>query len=263
MVHYQTIGTPGARPTLVFVNSLGSDFRIWRDVVVRLAGEFPMLNYDMRGHGLTDVGATPYTIGTLGADLAALMDHAGIRSAVVCGVSLGGLVAQQLHASRPDLVDSLILCDTAARIGDAPFWRARIAAIEVGGIDAVADGILERWFTPAFRSARKVEYTGYRNMLVRQPTDGYLAACAALASADLVPHAGEIDVPTTCVVGDGDKSTPPDVVAGLARSIPGARYQVIPDCGHLPSIEQPDALAAILRAHVAMSGAETTSHVSH
>jgi 3-oxoadipate enol-lactonase len=263
MVYHQTIGLSGARPVVVFVNSLGTDFRIWRDVVVRLAGECAMLNYDMRGHGLTDAGTAPAALETLGADLAALMEHAGIRSATICGVSLGGLVAQQLHRARPDLVDSLILSDTAARIGDAAFWRARSAAIEAGGIEAIADGILERWFTPSFRSARKEEYAGYRNMLTRQPVDGYLSACEALAAADLTGHAGRIDVPTTCVVGDGDKSTPPDVVANLARSIPGARYRVIPGCGHLPSIEQPEAFVEILRAHIAMSAAETVSHVSH
>jgi 3-oxoadipate enol-lactonase len=262
-VHYQTIGTPGARPALVFANSLGSDFRIWRDVVVRLAGDYVILNYDMRGHGLTDTGAAPCTIEMLGSDLAALMDHVGIRSATVCGVSLGGLVAQQLYASRPDLVDSLILSDTAAKIGDAGSWRARIAAIEAGGMEAIAEGVLARWFSGEFRSARKTEYAGYRNMLIRQPVDGYIAACEALARADLTAAAAAIEVPTICVVGEQDTSTPPDIVAALARSIPGARYQTIADCGHLPSIEQPEVFVAILRAHLAMSSAETVSHVSH
>jgi 3-oxoadipate enol-lactonase len=262
-VHYQTVGAPGGRRALVFANSLGTDFRIWRDVVVRLAGDHVILNYDMRGHGLTDAGTEPCTIELLGRDLAALMDHVGIRSAAVCGVSLGGLVAQQLCAARPDLVDSLILCDTAAKIGDAGSWRARIAAIEGGGMAAIADGVLARWFTGAFRSVRKTEYAGYRNMLIRQPADGYIAACEALARADLTATTARIQVPTTCVVGEEDASTPPEVVAALAQSIPDARYQTIANCGHLPSIEQPEVLVAILRAHLAMSSVETVSHVSH
>jgi 3-oxoadipate enol-lactonase len=247
----------------VFINSLGSDFRIWRDVVVALAGEFAILNYDMRGHGLTETGATPYALSQLGQDIAALMDHVGIRSATVCGVSLGGLVAQQLHALRPDLVRSLVLCDTAAKIGDAAFWYARIASIEAGGIAAVAEGILDRWFTPDFRKVRAEEYAGYRAMLVRQPVDGYIAACAALATADLTAHAPHIDVPVTCVVGDGDRSTPPDQVAALSRTIPGAQFKIVDGCGHLPSIDQPATLVEILRQHLAMEATGKVPHVRH
>jgi 3-oxoadipate enol-lactonase len=182
---------------------------------------------------------------------------------MICGVSIGGLIAQQLHARRPGLVHSLVLCDTAARIGDAAFWDSRIAAIEAAGIDAVADAILARWFSPAFRSAEAMAYAAYRNMLVRQPVGGYLAACAALRAADLTAHAARIDVPAVCVVGDEDGSTPPALVADLAGLIPGARFEVIRACGHLPSIEQPAALAEIIRSFWALNAMETVAHVSH
>ena len=262
-MHYQLIGPPKGKPMLVFVNSLGTDFRIWRDVVVRTVGEAAILTYDMRGHGLSEVGRTPYSMELLADDLAALLDHLGIRGAIVCGVSVGGVIAQQLYAMRPDLVASLVLCDTLGKIGDDAFWDARIAAIEANGLDAVADKILERWFTPAFRHKGNADYLGYRTMFVRQPADGYLATCVALRNADLRESAARIAVPTICVVGDQDGSTPPAAVADFARSIPHARFELIKSCGHLPSIEQPDRLTAILRAFMSLVTTETVSHVSH
>jgi 3-oxoadipate enol-lactonase len=261
--HYQLIGSPKGRPTLVFVNSLGTDFRIWRDVVVRMVGEAAILTYDMRGHGLSEVGQTPYSMELLADDLAALLDHLGVRDATICGVSVGGVIAQQLYALRPELVGSLILCDTLGKIGDEAFWDARIAAIEANGLDAVADKILERWFTPAFRRPDNPDYLGYRTMFVRQPVDGYLATCLALRNADLRDLASRIAVPTICVVGDQDGSTPPAAVADFARSIRRARFELIKACGHLPSIEQPDRLTAILRAFISLVTTETVSHVSH
>ena len=97
-LHHQVISAAAGKPKLVFVNSLGTDFRIWRDVVVRLAGDFAILTYDARGHGLSEIGDTPYSIETLGADLAALIDATGFGPAIVCGVSVGGLTAQALYA---------------------------------------------------------------------------------------------------------------------------------------------------------------------
>ncbi|MGN6100211.1 MAG: 3-oxoadipate enol-lactonase [Devosia sp.] len=262
-MHYQLIGSPASRPLMVFVNSLGTDFRIWRDLVVRLAGEYAILLYDKRGHGLSEVGRTPYSMVLLADDLAALLELVGARQAIVCGVSVGGLVAQQLYARRPELVQALILCDTLARIGDDAFWNARIARIEQGGIGAIADVILERWFTPAFRAADTPDYVGYRTMLERQPVEGYLATCIALRECDLSNGATRITVPTIAIVGDQDGSTPPRAVADFAKTIPGARFELIENCGHLPSIEQPAVLAEIMRAFLSLLATEPVSHVSH
>jgi 3-oxoadipate enol-lactonase len=261
--HYQLIGSNKGRRPIVFVNSLGTDFRIWRDVVIRLAGERPVLLYDKRGHGLSDLGPTPYTMEVLASDLAALLDHVGIERAVICGVSVGGVIAQQLYAVRPDLVEALVLCDTMAKIGDDAFWNTRIEAISLEGIAAVADPILGRWFTPGFRDTSNPDFDGYRVMLERQPSDGYVATCIALRDADLRPLATRIAVPTICVVGDQDGSTPPKAVADFARTIPNARFEIIKACGHLPSIEQPEALTAIIRAFLSLAGTETLAHVTH
>lgn len=250
-LHYQLIGGPAAKPAIVFVNSLGTDFRIWRDVIVRLAGDFPIVTYDKRGHGLSDVGAAPYAMEDHVGDLEALLDHLNVKSAIICGLSVGGLIAQGLYARRPDLMRALILCDTAHKIGTAEMWNARIATIEAQGIEPLADPVLERWFTADFRSNRKVELAGYRNMLVRQPAAGYAGTCAALRDADYTEAAKSISVPTLCVVGDQDGSTPPDLVRSTADLIAGSRFEIIADAGHIPCVEQPEVLTGLIRNFIA------------
>lgn len=249
-LHYQLISGPADKPVIVFANSLGTDFRIWRDVIIRLAGDFPIVTYDMRGHGLSDTGRTPYSINDHVSDLAALLDVLKVQNAIICGLSVGGLVAQGLNALRPDLVYAMVLCDTAHKIGSPDTWKARIEALENGGIESIADAVLERWFTPAFRSEDNPNFTGYRNMLIRQPLAGYIGTCAALRDADFTREAVKTTVPTICIVGDQDGSTPPDVVLSLARLIPGSRYEIIKDAGHIPCVEQPEMLVSIILAFI-------------
>ncbi len=246
-LHHQLIGGPANKPVFVFVNSLGTDFRIWRDVIVRLAGDFPIVTYDKRGHGLSDVGTAPYQMADHIGDLEGLLDHLNVKDAIICGLSVGGMIAQGLYARRPDLVSALILCDTANKIGTAELWNARIAAVEKDGIAAITDTILERWFTPEFHAQRKADLTGYRNMLERQPLAGYAGTCAALRDADYTEAAKAIAVPTLCVVGDQDGSTPPAVVRALADLIPGSRFKIIDGAGHIPCVEKPEELTALIK----------------
>ncbi|MEJ6849057.1 3-oxoadipate enol-lactonase [Sinorhizobium fredii] len=245
-IHYRLIGAVAEKPVLVFINSLGTDFRIWGDVADRLSDQFAVVLYDKRGHGLSDIGQVPYSIEDHATDLAGLLDRLAVKRATICGLSVGGLIAQSLYQRRPDLVRALVLADTAHKIGTAEMWGARIAAIEAHGIEAVADGVLERWFTPAFRRPENVAFACYRNMLIRQPVPGYVGTCAAIRDADYTEAARRIAVPVLCVVGDQDGSTPPDLVRSTADLIPGARFEVIPDAGHIPCVEQPEALTKTL-----------------
>ncbi len=245
VLHLQDLG-PADKPALVFANSLGTDFRIWNEVVARLGERFRVVLYDKRGHGLSELGESPYRIADHVADLAALLDELAVEQAVVCGLSVGGLIAQGLYASRPDLVSGLILCDTAHRIGTAEMWSQRMAAIEKGGIAAISEAILERWFTRALLEERPVELAGWRTMLTRTPEAGYLGTCAAIRDADFTEQARKITVPTLCVVGEEDGATPPELMRRTADLIPGAGYVVIENAGHLPCIEQPEVLAGLI-----------------
>lgn len=247
VLHYQLIGAPAGKPVMVFVNSLGTDFRIWRDVIVRLAGDFAIVVYDKRGHGLSGLGSAPDAIETHAADLAGLLDHLNVRGAIVCGLSIGGLITLALWRDRPELVRAMVLCDTGHRIGTADMWNARIEAARRDGFASFADTVMERWFTPAFHANRPQDLAGYRTMLVRQPVDGYVAACAAIRDADLTATAANAKLPAICIVGDQDGSTPPDLVKSLADLIPGASFKVIEGAGHIPCVEQPEALTSLIR----------------
>ena len=105
-------------------------------------------------------------------DLAALLDSAGVGRATIVGLSIGGLIAQEFYRQRPERVAALVLCDTAAKIGTDESWDQRIAEVERGGIEAIADSVLERWFTAEFRAKRSAELAGMRAMLTRTPIAG-------------------------------------------------------------------------------------------
>jgi 3-oxoadipate enol-lactonase len=241
-LHYRLIGDPAVQPVMVFSNSLGTDFRIWEAVADSLAREFALLLYDNRGHGLSDLGSTPYRIEDFAADLAALLEHLSIGRATICGLSVGGLIAQGLYAAAPEKVRALILCDTAVRVGSDQMWNARIDAVHLSGLAPIADTILRLWFTDGYRTPENPDFAGYRNMLVGTPVAGYVATCEALREADFTVIAAGITVPTLCVVGEFDGATPPALVAATAKLIPGAEFTQIPGAGHLPCIEQPALL---------------------
>lgn len=250
-LHHRHIEATSTSHPIIFINSLGTDFRIWDEVVARLTGEMPMLVYDKRGHGLSDIGDGVRSIDDHVDDLSALIDHFGFDKVVLYGLSVGGMVAQGLYARRPGLVEALILGDTAHKIGTSESWNTRIATVARDGIGAIADGIMKVWFTPKFHAARAADLAGCRNMLTRQALRGYIGTCMAVRDADFSESARHIAVPTLCVVGDQDGSTPPDLVRSLAELIPGARFEVIRDAAHIPCIEQPGALTALIRDFVA------------
>jgi 3-oxoadipate enol-lactonase len=206
-----------------------------------------MIAYDKRGHGLSSVGRSPYSMDDHVEDLEALLDHLNVKGAVICGVSVGGMIAQGLYAKRPDLVSMLVLCDTAHKIGTPEIWNERIAEVEENGFQDLAEIIMERWFTPDFHEKHPAALQGYFNMLTRQTVEGYAGTCAAIRDADYTQEAGEIKVPTLCVVGDQDGSTPPDLVEEFAGLVSGAKFEIIPGAGHLPSIEQPELLCRIMK----------------
>ena len=233
----------GAR-AIVFANSLGTDLRIWDGVIQRLPPDAPILTYDKSGHGLSEGGAT--TMQDFAEDLAALMDTLDLREALICGVSVGGMIAQALAAARPDLAAGLVLCNTGHRIGTRESWTDRIAALDDSGLDAMADGVLERWFAPAFRHAHPDLVAGCRMMLTRTPDAGYRAVCAAIRDADLTETTSRIACPTLCIAGSHDQATPPAVVRAMADLIERGGYRRFDGVGHLPCIEAPNLLAACL-----------------
>ncbi len=255
VIHYRdTVGFE--RPALVFANSLGTDMRVWSSVVDHFAGEHRIVQYDKRGHGLSTGPVTDLTIADLASDLAFLLDHLEITNAVILGLSVGGMIAQELASTRPDLVRGLVLSNTGHKIGTPDMWQTRIDAIEAGGIEPMADAVMERWFSEEFRSTRTAELNGWRAMLTRTPAAGYAAVCGAIAKADLTSMTADLTVPTLCIAGGSDGATPPALVRELAGLIAESRYREIPGAGHLPCVEDPTAVIAAITEFFKEAGLE-------
>jgi 3-oxoadipate enol-lactonase len=240
VLHYRASELVPARKTLVFINSLGSDFRIWDDVVAGLGQRYNIVLHDKAGHGLSSQRAGASTIVAFAEDLEALLEHLNLTQVYVCGISVGGLIAQSLYQKRPDLVRGLILSNTGLKIG------TRIAAIEAGGIASISEAILERWFAPKFRNDRPQELVLYKNMLERIPQAGYVACCEAIRDADFTAQAEAIKVPVFCIAGEHDGSTPPALIENMAAHIPKARYELISGVAHLPCIECPEIYTTLV-----------------
>jgi 3-oxoadipate enol-lactonase len=242
-VHFADEGPRDGAPVL-FANSLGTDLRLWDRLLPLLPSGLRLIRYDKRGHGLTEAPPAPYAMGQLVTDAERLLDHLGVREAVVVGLSIGGLIAQGLAVKRLDLVRGLVLSNTAARIGTAEMWQARIASVREGGIDSLADGLMDRWFSKKFRATP--ELAMWRNMLVRQPLEGYAGCCAAIAGTDFYTTTAGLTLPTLAIAGSEDGATPPDLVRETAGLVRGSRFHLIRGAGHLPCVEAPQEYARVL-----------------
>ncbi|MEM7753141.1 MAG: 3-oxoadipate enol-lactonase [Pseudomonadota bacterium] len=238
------IDGPGDGAPVVFANSLGTDYRLWDQILPHLPQGLRLIRYDKRGHGLSDCPEPPYRMGALVTDLERLLDHLQIRNAVVVGCSIGGMIAQGLAVKRLDQVRAMVLSNTAAKIGTQAMWDERIAAVQSGGIEALADAVIQRWFSDRFCAAPDVK--AWRAMLARQPDDGYAGCSAAISGTDFYTTTASLTLPTLAIAGTEDGSTPPDLVREAAALIKGSRFELIRGAGHLPMVEEPERFAEIL-----------------
>ncbi len=243
-LHYRVDGDPNGAP-IVFANSLGTDLRLWDAMLPHLPAGLRIIRYDKRGHGLSSQPPAPYSMGALVRDAEALLDHLNVRDCVFVGLSIGGLIAQGLAVKRMDQVRALVLSNTAAKIGIPSIWQDRMDAVRQGGIEALADATMERWFSKKFRASP--DHLLWRNMMVRQPVDGYLGCCAAISGTDFYTPTSGLRLPTLGIAGSEDGSTPPDLVRETIDLIPGSKFELMRRAGHLPCVEQPAEYAALLR----------------
>jgi len=245
LIHYEVKSGSTGKTPVVFLNSLGTDLRIWQEVADAVEATTCLL-IDKRGHGLSDCGAT--SIALLADDVSGLLDHLGWQWSIICGVSVGGMIAQSLAHRRPDLVAGLVLCNTGSKIGNAQAWNQRIDMVSDTGIEAIADTVIERWFSNNFRTKMPITVAGYRNMLSRTPAQGYAATCAAIRDTDLTDTTKHIRVPAICIGGTDDLSTPPACIHALSALIEQSQCHVLPGVGHLPCIEAPEFVASQIRS---------------
>lgn len=236
-IHWREDGDPDGLP-LLFANSLGTDLRLWDDVVDRLPSGLRIIRFDKRGHGLSSCPPPPYSIEDLVSDTEDLLAYLKVERCVVVGLSIGGLIGQMLAHRQPDLVQGLVLACTGSKMGETSMWQERIAMIREGGIEVLADAIMERWFSPDFRKSDAC--IAWRNLLTRTPVDGYVGCCQAIAQADLTQSTATLDVPALGIGGSEDLASPPELVRNTTGLIKGSRYVEIDGVGHLPCVEAPD-----------------------
>jgi 3-oxoadipate enol-lactonase len=244
-LNYELAGRDGA-PAIAFTGSLGTDLTMWRTQADRLGRRFHTLRYDIRGHGRSEVPPAPYSIADLGTDLIALLDRLGIERASLCGLSIGGMISMWVAAHHPERVERLVLCCTSAQLGPPENWHARVAAVKAGGIESIAEAVLERWFTPAFASKHPNVIAQMRAQLIATPPEGYIGCCEAIAAMDLTGDLPSILAPTLVIAAEQDLATPPDHGRRIAELIPGARFETVSPGAHIATVERPDLTTAMI-----------------
>jgi 3-oxoadipate enol-lactonase len=241
---------PEETPVLVAANSLGTTLRVWDDQAPALLESFRLLRYDHRGHGDSPVPPGPYAIDDLGRDVLALLDRLEVERFSFLGLSIGGMVGMWLASEAPERVERLVLCCTAARFAPPEQWAERAKTVRADGVGAIADAVLERWFTPAFRENRPDVVEWAESMLRGTPAEGYAGCCEAIRDADLRSRLGAIRAPTLVVAGADDPAAPPEQVELSRDSIPDARLVVVEQAAHLANVEQPEAVTRAMLEHL-------------
>lgn len=253
-VHHVLTG-PADAPVVVLSNSLGSTYEMWEPQADALAERFRVVRYDTRGHGRSPVPPGPYTIDDLVDDVVALLDRLEVRRAHVVGLSLGGMTALRLAAREPDRVDRLAVLCTGAMLGPASGWTDRAATVRTHGTAAVAEAVVQRWFTPDHLAAHPDVRARHEAMVAGTPAEGYAGCCEVIAAMDLRPDLPSISAPTLAVAGADDPATPPAHLEEIATSVQHGRLLVVPDAAHLANVQQPGTVTPAIVSHLTQENA--------
>jgi 3-oxoadipate enol-lactonase len=227
--------------TVVLSGSLGATGEMWDAQAEALRG-FDVVRVEHPGHG----GAPMEDVRDVRALARRVLDLVQVERFLFVGLSLGGAVAMHVAFEAPERVERLVLAATSPRFGTAETWDERIALVRSGGMEAVADAVLPRWFTPAFRDVQR-----FRAMLVATPPDVYVRYCEILREYDVRGRLDEITVPTLAIAGAEDPTSPPEHLEAIAAGIADAHVVVIPNGAHLLNVERANEFNDALLAHLA------------
>lgn len=205
-INYQTFGDT-ANPALIFSNSLGTNFKMWQAQIDFFQQDFFVICYDTRGHGASSAPQGPYSIDQLGQDVVNLLDHLNLEKATFCGISMGGLTGQWLAIHRPERFNQVVVCNTAAKIGQEQAWNDRAALVREQGLQPIASTAASRWFTEPFIQSNATVVNNLQNDLAAGSAEGYASCCEALAKADVREQLKDISVPVLVVAGQQDPIT--------------------------------------------------------
>jgi 3-oxoadipate enol-lactonase len=239
---YFDLAGPLEAPTICFTHSLAADGGMWAEQLVPLLGAgYRVLRLDMRGHGGSAPVEGDYTMDALAADVNGALDVRGIDKVHYIGLSIGGMIGQGFALAYPGRLASFMLCDTHPSAPADPdrLWDQRKAAVAKGGVSALADGNMDRWFTSTFKGVQPARWKEIHGTICGTSNAGFLGCASAIQSFDYLDRLSTIDIPTLVVCGDDDQATPPDRNKLIASKIPGGRYEEIADARHLPNVERP------------------------
>jgi len=234
-------------PVVMLCNSLSSNLAMWNAQVPALVDAgYRVLRYDTRGHGASSIANSPTSIAALAGDALGLLDHLGVDRVHFCGLSLGGMTGQWLGTHHAARLQSLALCATAAYLGPPEMWNQRIEAVAKGGMAAIAEATIDRWFTQASQQRLGAEIARIRDGILNTPVAGYRACCGAIRDMDQRDSIAAISLPTLVMVGAEDPSTPVAASELIHQRIAGSKLVVIPDSQHLFNVEEPAQFNAAL-----------------
>lgn len=244
------IDGPVNAPLLMLSNSLMSNHRMWDPQIDALLASYRVLHYDTRGHGASETTPGPYCIELLADDAAALIDHCAVGPVHFVGLSMGGMIGQQLAVRHPAKVISLSLCDTASEMPPRSLWEERIAAARASGTAGLVDGTIKRWFVASFTAREPQVIAGVREMILSTGADGYIACASAVRDMSQTHLLAHIKALTQVIVGRDDPDCALASSEGLQRGIAGATLRVIDDAAHLANIEKPAEFTALLPSFI-------------
>lgn len=248
-INYQTFGD-ASKPALVFSNSLGTKYSMWQPQIEHFQQDYYVICYDTRGHGGSEAPQGPYSLEQLGQDVVNLLDHLNIAKAAFCGISMGGLTGQWLAIHKPERFSQVIVCNTAAKIGQEQAWQDRAVLVREQGLAPIAATAASRWFTDPFIQSNPAVVAELSNDLGAGSPEGYANCCEALAKADVRDQLNSITVPVLIVAGQQDPVTTIADGQFMQQRIANSQLFEI-NASHISNIEQPEAFNQAVQTFLA------------
>ncbi|HWI35013.1 MAG TPA: 3-oxoadipate enol-lactonase [Burkholderiales bacterium] len=243
-LNYEVSGKEGA-PWLVFSHSLACNVRMWDPTIAAFKDQYRILNYDMRGHGQSNVPGGAYTLDMLADDVLGLMKELKIERCKFIGLSIGGMIGQTLALRQTGKFEKMVLADTGHTQPPEAIkqWEDRIRTAHEKGMKALVPPTMERWFTPAGRETAPAKKIA--DIIAATPVNGYVGCAQAIMKLNTTARLKEIKVPVLAITGEADPSA--GATKYIGENVPGAKFVSISQAAHIANVEQPEKFNQALR----------------